>query len=204
MTGSALGDRFGRRRLFAVGLGVFALSSAACALAPSIGWLIAARAVQGIGAALVMPLSLSLLSVAFAPERRAWALGIFSGITGLAVLGGPVLGGAITQGVAWQWIFWINVPIGLLTIPVVLRRVAESYGPPSAPDLVGMGLLGGATLGVVWGLVRGNTAGWGSTEVVLSLVAGCLLALGFVAWELHSRTPMLPMRLFRITGLLRG
>jgi EmrB/QacA subfamily drug resistance transporter len=204
MTGAVLGDRFGRRRLFATGLGLFALSSAACALAPNISWLIAARAVQGIGAALVMPLSLSLLSAAFAPERRAWAFGIFSGVTGLAVLGGPVLGGAITQGVAWQWIFWVNVPIGLLTIPIVFSRIAESHGPRSAPDLIGLGLIAGATLGLVWGLVRGNTAGWGSAEVVASLVAGSLLAIGFAAWELRAREPMLPMHLFTSRAFSAG
>jgi EmrB/QacA subfamily drug resistance transporter len=204
MTGAVLGDRFGRRRLFASGLGLFALASAACALAPNISLLIAARAVQGIGAALVMPLSLSLLSAAFAPERRAWAFGIFSGVTGLAVLGGPVLGGAITQGVAWQWIFWINVPIGLLTIPVVFSRVSESYGPRSAPDLIGLGLIAGATLGLVWGLVRGNTAGWGSVEVVASLSAGLLLAIGFAAWELRAQEPMLPLRLFSSRAFSAG
>lgn len=151
-----------------------------------------------------MPLLLSLLSVAFAPERRAWALGIFSGITGLAVLGGPVLGGAITQGVAWHWIFWVNAPIGLLTIPVAFRHVEESYGPRSAPDLAGMALLAGATLGVVWGLVRGNTAGWGSLEVVSSLVAGCGLAVGFVIWELRTKAPMLPMRMFAVRAFSAG
>jgi MFS family permease len=128
MTGAALGDRFGRRRLFTAGLGLFAAASAACAMAPDVGWLIAARAVQGIGAALVMPLALALLSAAFPPERRAWALGIFSGVTGLAVLGGPVVGGAITEGIAWQWIFWLNVPIGLLMILLVLGRIEESFG----------------------------------------------------------------------------
>src|SRR3954451_10144844 len=120
MTATALGDRYGRRNLYALGLGLFALASAACALAPTVGWLIAARAVQGAGAALVMPLGLALLSAAFPPERRAAALGLFSGVTGLAVLGGPVVGGAITQGIAWQWIFWLNVPIGLAAIPFVL------------------------------------------------------------------------------------
>ena len=196
MTGAALGDRFGRRRLFALGLGLFSLASAACALAPSIGWLIGARAVQGVGAALVMPLSLTLVSEAYPPERRARALGMFSGVTGLAVLGGPVVGGAITQGIAWQWIFWINVPIGLLTIPVVFARVRESFGPRSAPDVIGLALVSGAALGIVWGLVRANSAGWGSAEVVGALVAGVVLAVGFVAWELRAVAPMLPMRLF--------
>ncbi len=196
MTGAALGDRFGRRRMFVAGLAVFSGGSAACALAPGVGFLIAARAVQGAGAALIMPLGLTLLSAAYPAERRARALGIFSGITGLAVLGGPVVGGAITQGIAWQWIFWINVPIGLLTIPVVLRRVAESYGPRSSPDIAGLALVTGAALGLVWGLVRGNSAGWGSLEVIAALAVGGLLAVAFVLWERRAPEPMLPMRLF--------
>ena len=157
MTASALGDRFGRRRLFAAGMGLFVAASAACALAPSVGWLIAARAVQGAGAAVVAPLSLALLSAAFPPERRGTALGIFSGITGIAVLAGPVVGGAVTQGLAWQWIFWLNVPIGLLAIPLVLRRIDESRGPRASLDVPGLLLVTGAALGLVWGLVRGNT-----------------------------------------------
>ena len=196
MTGAALGDRFGRRRMFAIGLAVFSGGSAACAVAPDVGFLIAARAVQGVGAALVMPLGLTLLSAAYPPERRARALGIFSGITGLAVLGGPVIGGAITQGIAWQWIFWINVPIGLLTIPVVLRRVDESHGPRTAPDVAGLTLVTGAALGLVWGLVRGNSAGWGSVEVIAALAVGALLAVAFVIWERRAAAPMLPMGLF--------
>ena len=196
MTGAALGDRFGRRRLFVIGLGLFSLASAACALAPNVGWLIAARAVQGVGAAIVLPLALTLLTEAYPPERRARALGLFSGVTGLAVLGGPVVGGAITQGIAWQWIFWINVPIGLITIPVVLARVPESFGPRSAPDVAGLALISGAALGIVWGLVRGNSVGWGSAEVLSSLIAGVLLGVAFVAWERRAAEPMLPMRLF--------
>jgi EmrB/QacA subfamily drug resistance transporter len=196
MTGAALGERFGRRRMFVAGLVVFSGASAACALAPNVGWLIAARAVQGIGAALVMPLGLTLLSAAYGPENRARALGIFSGITGLAVLGGPVVGGAITQGIAWQWIFWINVPIGLLTVPVVFRRVDESYGPRRAPDVVGLALVTGAAVGIVWALVRGNSAGWGSAEVIGAVAVGALLALAFVLWERRTAEPMLPLGLF--------
>ena len=196
MTGAVLGDRFGRRRLFVAGLAIFSAASAACALAPSVGWLIAARAVQGSGAALIMPLGMTLLSAAYPAERRAGALGIFSGITGLAVLGGPVIGGAITQGIAWQSIFWLNVPIGLLTIPVALRRVDESYGPRSAPDVPGLALITGAALGIVWALVRGNSAGWGSVEVIASLAVGALLAVGFVLWERRATAPMLPLALF--------
>ena len=118
LTAAALGDRFGRRRLFAAGLGLFAAASAACALAPGIGWLIAARAVQGAGAAMIMPLGLALLNAAFPPQRRGWAMGIFGGVTGLAATVGPVVGGAVTQGISWPWIFWLNVPVGLLAIPV--------------------------------------------------------------------------------------
>jgi EmrB/QacA subfamily drug resistance transporter len=197
MTGSALGDRFGRRRLFTAGLALFVAASAACALAPDTGWLIIARAVQGAGAALVTPLSLALLSTAFPPVRRGWAMGIFSGVTGLAVLGGPLVGGAITQGIAWQWIFWLNVPIGLVTIPLALRRVEESFGSKTALDIPGLALATGAALGVVWGLVRGNSAGWGSLEVVASLAVGVLLVPAFIAWELRAGEPMLPMGLFR-------
>ena len=196
MTGAALGDRFGRRRLFALGLGLFSVASAACALAPNVGFLIAARAVQGAGAAIILPLALTLLSSAFPPARRARALGIFSGVTGLAVLGGPVAGGAITQGIAWQWIFWINVPIGLLAIPFVFGRIEESFGPRTAPDFTGLALVTGAVLGIVWALVRGNTAGSGSLEVIGTLAAGLTLGIAFVVWELRAREPMLPMRLF--------
>jgi EmrB/QacA subfamily drug resistance transporter len=204
MTGAALGDRFGRRLLFTAGLGLFVAASAGCALAPDVGWLIAARVAQGTGAALVMPLALALLSAAFPPERRASALGIFSGVTGLAVLGGPVLGGAITQGIAWQWIFWLNVPIGLVTILLALRRIEESFGPKTALDIPGLALATGAALGIVWGLVRGNAAGWGSVEVLAALAAGVLLAVAFVAWELRAREPMLPMRLFRSRAFSSG
>jgi EmrB/QacA subfamily drug resistance transporter len=204
MPAAALGDRFGRRRLLAVGLAVFAVASAACAVSPGVGWLIAARAVQGAGAALVMPLSLALLSVAFPPERRAWAMGIFSGVTGIAVLGGPLVGGAVTEGIDWPWIFWLNVPLGLLAVPLVLRRIEESFGPRTAVDGPGAALVTGASLGLVWGLVRGNSAGWESAEVVGALVAGVLLAAAFVAWELRAREPMLPMGLFRARAFSSG
>src|SRR3954467_14945052 len=171
MSAAAIGDRFGRRRWFAFGIGLFTAASAACALAPGVGWLIAARAVQGAGAAFVMPLALALLSAAFPPERRAFALGLFSGVTGLAVLGGPVVGGAITQGIAWQWIFWLNVPIGIVLAPLALRRMGESFGPRVRLDGPGLVLVTAGVLGLVWGLVRGNAAGWDSAEVVGALAA---------------------------------
>ncbi|HEX8051681.1 MAG TPA: DHA2 family efflux MFS transporter permease subunit [Thermoleophilaceae bacterium] len=197
ITGAALGDRFGRRRLFAAGLGLFAVASAACALAPSVGWLIAARAVQGAGSALLMPLGLALLSAAFPPEKRGAAIGIFSGITGLAVASGPLVGGAVIQGISWEWIFWINVPIGVIAVPLVLTKMKESFGPDTALDLTGLGLITAAALGIVWGLVRGNSAGWDSVEVIATIAVGVLLVAAFVAWERRAPAPMLPLELFR-------
>src|SRR5258708_20800521 len=204
MTGAALGDRFGRRRLFVTGLLLFVLASAACALAPNVSWLIAARALQGCGSALVMPLGLTLLSAAFPAERRARALGIFTSVTGLALLVGPVVGGAIAGSLAWQWIFWINVPIGLILILLVLNRIQESFGPRAVLDIAGLALVTRAALGLVWGLVRGNSAGWGSLEVVAALVAGVVLAVAFAAWELRARVPMIPMRFFRSRAFSAG
>jgi EmrB/QacA subfamily drug resistance transporter len=204
MTAAALGDRYGRRRLYAAGLTLFALASAACALAPDAGTLIAARAVQGMGAALVMPLGLALLSAAFPPERRGTAIGIFSAITGLAVASGPFVGGAVVQGLAWEWIFWLNVPIGLVAAPLVLTRMHESFGAKARLDVRGLALITGAALGLVWGLVRGNSAGWGSAEVVATLAAGALLAVAFVRWELRAGEPMLPMSFFRSRSFSAG
>lgn len=197
ITCAALGDRLGRRRLYAVGLGLFAAASAACALAPDANWLIAARAVQGVGAALLMPLGLALLSAAFPPEKRGAAIGIFSAITGLAVASGPFVGGAVVQGISWEWIFWINVPIGSLAIPLVLTKMRESHGPDTALDIPGLALITAGAFGIVWALVRGNSAGWDSAEVLGALVAGSVLIAAFVAWERRAPTPMLPAHLFR-------
>ena len=204
MTGAALGDRYGRRRLFAAGIALFVAASAACALAPNVGTLIGARVVQGAGAALVMPLAFALLGAAYEPARRGRALGIFSGVTGMAVLGGPVVGGAIAGGMAWQWIFWLNLPIGLLVIPLALTRIEESVGAGTSLDLGGLALVTGGALGLVWGLVRGNTAGWDSLEVVAALAAGAVLIVGFAAWERRAAEPMLPMRLFRSRAFSAG
>jgi MFS family permease len=159
MTSASLGDRFGRRRLYVAGLALFAAASAACALSPSIGALIAARAVQGVGAAIIMPLALGLLNAAFPPQRRGWALGIYGSVTGLAALLGPVLGGVITQGLAWPWIFWLNVPVGLAAIPMVATRIKEGFGPGAAVDGPGLVLFTVAASGLVWGLVQANSAG---------------------------------------------
>src|SRR5437763_12651417 len=140
ITGATLGDRFGRRRLFVIGLGIFTLASAAAALAPSIDVLIAARAVQGLGGAIVTPLTLTILSAAVPPERRGLALGAWGGISGLAVAIGPLVGGAVVEGISWQWIFWLNVPIGIVAIPLAIARLNESVGPASRLDLRGLGL----------------------------------------------------------------
>jgi EmrB/QacA subfamily drug resistance transporter len=204
MTGAALGDRFGRRRIYVAGLVLFAVASAACALSPSIGWLITARAVQGVGAALVAPLALTLLSAAFPPERRGRALGIMTGLAGLATFSGPLIGGAIAEGLAWQWIFWLNVPIGLVAALLAHRRIAESVGPNHRLDLGGLALVTAGVLGVVWGLARGSVAGWGSVEVVASLAAGALLISAFVAWERRAPAPMLPLRFFRLPAFTAG
>jgi EmrB/QacA subfamily drug resistance transporter len=177
---------------------VFTVASAACALSPTPGALIAFRALQGAGAALVLPLSLTLVSTAFPARARGRAMGLYLGLTGLATFGGPVIGGAIAQGLAWQWIFWLNLPLGLVTIGLSGRRIPESAGPNGRFDVGGVVLVTLGALGLVWGLVRGNAAGWGSGEVVGSLVLGAALVVAFVLWERRSGTPMLPMRFFRL------
>src|SRR5205809_7824655 len=169
LTGAALGDRFGRRRLFSIGLAIFTGGSAAAALAGSANELIAARAVQGIGGAIVMPLTLTILSAAVPPNRRGVALGAWGGISGLAVAIGPLVGGAVVQGLSWQWIFWLNVPIGLAAIPLGMSRLRESHGPAARVDVAGVGLITASALGLVWGLVRANSRGWTSPEIVVSL-----------------------------------
>ena len=200
ITAGALGDRYGRRNLYAAGLALFTVASALCALAPGAGALIAARALQGVGAAFIMPLGLTLLSAAFPPERRGAAIGIFSAITGVSVALGPLVGGAVVEGLAWEWIFWLNVPIGVVAIPLVLTRMQESRGPDTGLDIPGLALVSAGALGIVWGLVRGNAAGWGSAEVLISLAGGAVLIAAFVAWERRAREPMLPLRLFRSRG----
>jgi EmrB/QacA subfamily drug resistance transporter len=197
ITGAALGDRFGRRRLFTIGLAIFTLASAAAALAPSIEVLIAARALQGLGGAIVTPLTLTILSAAVPAERRGLVLGAWGGISGLAVAIGPLVGGAVVQGISWQWIFWLNVPIGIALIPLAALRLRETRGPNDALDLPGVGLASTGLLGIVWGLVRGNSVGWGSLEIVSSLSVGLLVLALFVLWELRAAQPMLPLRFFR-------
>jgi EmrB/QacA subfamily drug resistance transporter len=196
LTGAALGDRFGRKRVFMLGVGIFTAASAAAALAPSADWLIAARAVQGFGAAIVTPLTLTLLSAAVSRERRGVALGAWSGIAGLAVAMGPLVGGAVVDGISWQWIFWLNVPVGLVLLPLA-TQLRESTGPDRALDLPGLGFASVGMLGIVWGLIHGNGDGWTSPGIVGSLAVGALALAAFVAWENRAAQPMLPLRFFR-------
>jgi EmrB/QacA subfamily drug resistance transporter len=197
LTGAALGDRFGRRRMLAVGLGIFTASSAAAALAPSAGALIAARAAQGVGGAIIMPLTLTILSAGVPANRRGAFIGAWSGIAGMAVAFGPLVGGAVVSGISWHWIFWLNVPIGIVLIPLALSRLDESYGPTKHLDLPGVALASAGLFGIVWGLVRGNGQGWTSPEIVGALTIGAVLVAAFVLWELRTEYPMLPMRFFQ-------
>ncbi|MFJ3959484.1 MFS transporter [Streptomyces sp. NPDC090036] len=202
MFGAALGDRFGRRRLFIVGLCVFTAASAAAALSPGIDSLIAARAVQGIGAAIMMPLTLTLLTAAVPAARRGMALGIYGAVTGLAVASGPLIGGSLTEHISWQWIFWINVPIGLALIPLARLRLAESTAPGARLDIPGTLLISGGLFGIVYALVNANAEGWTSAPVLTGLLVGSALVGGFIHHGFNNADPMLPMRLFRDRGFL--
>jgi EmrB/QacA subfamily drug resistance transporter len=195
LTGAALGDRFGRRRVFMIGIGIFTAASAGAALAPSAEWLIAARALQGVGGAIVTPLTLTLLSAAVPASKRGAALGVWSGVAGLAVASGPLVGGAVVEGLSWQWIFWLNVPIGLVLLPIA-SRLQESYGPDKALDLPGLGLASAGLLSLTWGIINGHGHGWTSPEIVAALAVGAVLLAAFVLWERRTPEPMLPMRFF--------
>jgi EmrB/QacA subfamily drug resistance transporter len=197
MPGAALADRFGRRRLFLGGLTLFTVASAGAALAPTTGALVVARALQGVGGAIVAPLTLTLLAGSFPAEKRGAALGIWSAISGLGVALGPLVGGAVIEGISWHWIFWINVPIGLVLIPVAARILRESHGPATTLDLPGVALAASGLFGLVFGLVRGQGDGWGSPLIVASLAGGTALLGAFVAWERRAAAPMLPVSLFR-------
>jgi EmrB/QacA subfamily drug resistance transporter len=197
LTGAALGDRYGRKRLYWIGLLGFTVASAAAAVSPSVGALIAARGVQGLAAAIVTPMTLTLISEAFPAAKRGAAIGLWGGITGLAVALGPVVGGAIVGGISWHWIFWLNVPIGLALIPLSIARLTESHGPRARLDIVGLLLAGAGFFGITWGLIRASSIGWGSTETAGTLVLGGLLVAAFLQWERRTAAPMLSPRLFR-------
>jgi EmrB/QacA subfamily drug resistance transporter len=188
--------------MYAAGVAVFTVASAAAALAPSVGALIVARVAQGAGAAIVFPLTLTLISDAFSEEKRGAAIGIWAGIAGLAVAGGPVVGGAIVSAADWHWIFWLNIPVGMAVVPLSLARLRESHGPRPKLDVVGVAFAAAAALGLTWGMVRANAAGWESEEVIGSILAGCVLAAGFIAWEHHTSHPVIHLRLFTAPGFL--
>ncbi len=200
LTGSALGDRFGRKRMFIGGITLFTVASAASALAPTAGTLIAARAAQGLGAAIVTPLTLTLLAEAFPPSRRGVAIGVWSGISGIAVALGPLVGGAMIQAANWHWIFWLNVPIGVALVPLAVSRLGESRGVTRSLDLRGLVLASSGLFGVIFGLVRSQSLGWTSPQVAISLIAGVALVVAFIVAELRTEQPMLPMSFFSNRG----
>ncbi len=196
LTGAALGDRWGRKRMFVIGVTLFTAASAAAALAPSMGLLIAARAIQGAGGAIVTPLTLTLLAQAFPTQQRGLALGVWSGISGIAVALGPLVGGAVIQASSWHWIFWINVPVGLILAPTAARKLQESFGATRDLDLRGLALASSGLFGLIYGLIRAQTLGWTSPQVVLALSLGVLLIAGFIVNERRARHPMLPLEFF--------
>jgi EmrB/QacA subfamily drug resistance transporter len=204
ITAAALGDRYGRRLVFTCGLVLFTLASAACALAPDASTLIAARSVQGLGGAVVLPLSLTILTHAFPPERRGVIVGVYGGLAGLAVAIGPLLGAAVTEGIDWHWIFWINVPIGIAASLLATRLLPESHGPDARFDLPGVLLVTAGVVSLVWALTRANQVGWASAETVMTLVVGAVLLVGFVLWERRAAAPMLPLRLLGIPAFTAG
>jgi EmrB/QacA subfamily drug resistance transporter len=204
ITAAALGDRLGRRKVFTSGLALFTVASVACALAPNASELIAARTVQGLGGAIVLPLSLTILTTAFPAERRGMIVGIYGGLAGLAVAMGPIVGGAVTQGIDWHWIFWINVPIGVIAVLFGLRLLPESYGAPERLDLMGVGLVTAGVVSLVWALTRASDVGWSSAEVVGTLVAGAVLLVAFVRWESSVSEPMVPLGMFSVRDFAIG
>src|SRR5215831_10102659 len=196
ITAAALGDRLGRRRVYVAGLILFTVTSAACAVAPNSGLLITARALQGLGAAAVTPLALTILASAFPAERRGAIVGIFGGIGGLAIAGGPLVGGAVVTGLDWHWIFWINVPIGIIAAIGSARFLPASRGPATRLDLPAVPLVAGGAAALTWGLVRAGGSGWSDPWAIAAFVAGAALLAGFVLRERRAAEPMLPLRLF--------
>lgn len=194
---ATLGDRLGRRRMMVAGIGLFTLASIAAALSTTSGALIAARAVQGVGAAAIMPLSLTLLAAAVPPAMRAAAIGIWGGVSGLGVALGPVIGGAVVEGVSWQAIFWLNVPVAVVAVPLLILAVQESRGVWQRLDVPGVLMLGGAVFLGVWGIVHGNEDGWTDPRVLGPLVLAGALLPAYVLWARGRAYAVLPLRLFR-------
>ena len=204
ITAAALGDRFGRRRLFNCGVALFTAASAVCALTPNAGELIAARTVQGLAGAVVLPLSLTILTTAFPAEKRGMIVGVYGGLAGLAVALGPVVGAVITQGIDWHWIFWLNVPIGIVATLLGVRLLPESHGAPERLDLIGVGLVTSGVVALVWALTRASDIGWSSAETIATLAAGAVLLVAFLAWENRVSEPMVPLRLFAVREFAIG
>ena len=196
ITAAALGDRFGRRRVFNAGLALFTLASAACAVVPGASDLIVARTIQGLGAAVVLPLSLTILTTAFPAEKRGMIVGVYGGLAGLAVALGPIVGGVIAQAIDWHWIFWLNVPLGLGAALLGTRLLPESHGAPERLDLAGVALVTAGVVALVWALTRANEIGWASVETVACLAGGCLLIAVFLWWQHRTAEPMVPPALF--------
>lgn len=197
LAAAGLGDRWGRRRVFLYGIALFTAASIASALSTTPAMLIAARAVQGVGAAAIMPLSLTLLAGAVPASKRALAIGVWGGVSGLGVALGPVIGGAVVDGVSWQAIFWLNVPVALVAVPLALYALGESRGRRAPMDLLGVALAGAGVFLGVWAIVHGNDDGWTSAMVLGSLAASALALSAFVIHELRTPNPVMPMRLFR-------
>jgi EmrB/QacA subfamily drug resistance transporter len=192
-----LGDRLGRRHLFVAGIAVFTVSSAFAALSTDPTALIVWRAVEGAGAAAIMPLSLTLL-VGSVPDRlRTVGIGVWGGISGLGVALGPLIGGAVVENWSWEAIFWLNVPVGVIAIPLALYALPNTRGARVRADVLGVLLAGLGVLGVVFGVVRGNDAGWTSGEVLTGLIGGGVLLVAFVLWQARTSAPLLPLRFFR-------
>ncbi|MDE3132486.1 MAG: MFS transporter [Acidobacteriota bacterium] len=196
VTAAELGDRFGRRRVYLFGLTAFTVASAMCALAPNAGLLIGFRVLQGAGAACVMPLGMTLLTSAFPVERRGVVVGLWQGIAGLAVASGPLVGGALTQGASWHWIFWVNVPVGVVAAVGARARLQESHGPRQPLDLPALALVTAGVGLLIWGVVSGGQSGWGSTDNVSGIATGLVALSAFVYREATTRYPMIPMSLF--------
>jgi EmrB/QacA subfamily drug resistance transporter len=197
---ATLGDRLGRRRMMLAGIALFTLASIASALSTTSEALIAARAVQGLGAAAIMPLSLTLLAAAVPPAMRSAAIGIWGGVSGLGVALGPVIGGAVVEGVSWQAIFWLNVPVALVAIPLLVLAVPESRGAWQRLDPVGTTLIGGAVFLGIWGIVHGNDDGWSDPRVLGPLVVAALLVPAYLRWARVRAHAVLPLRLFSSRG----
>ncbi|MET9427806.1 MULTISPECIES: DHA2 family efflux MFS transporter permease subunit [unclassified Streptomyces] len=202
LTAAGLGGRFGQRKVFVLGIIVFTLSSIACGLADTTSELIVGRTLQGIGAAAVMPLSLTLLAAAVPDRKRGLALGLWSGISGMAVACGPVVGGAVVEGLDWQWIFWVNVPVGVIAVPLAMWVLKESSLPSARVDLPGMALATGALVGIVWAIVNGEHDGWTSGRILGILTAGAILLILFVLWERRAPSPLLPLGFYRIRAFV--